>query len=240
MAKGSAAAGLSDGMGFSNRISLGYLSILALTVLTAFFVSSLMYGTGCPEITSLTGTNRPSVKYGETTYAFTRFHCYNPDRWLNARTESAIGTAGGTVTDAQDVFLGILILPPGWTMFLAIIYSLYFGMVWLYGLLGAFQGSNELTALFVQKADRYLLVNFFVFVLNLFCWIFMRIREGQNDYASNTNWACATFAGATIRWDLCGYVSAQVFFFLAFTILSFAALQTGKKFLVENGGYHEQ
>jgi len=215
--------------GFSKRFGFGLLCIIAEVALVIFFYSVILYGTGCPTVT----TTPISVKYGETLYSFTTFYCYNPSKWADPSTHSSSTVA----TNPHDIFLGLCVLPPGWTMIAGIGYFLLFGFFYLVGILGAFKSASYFTQ-FVYWSWRALIVNAVILALNAASWLFLMVREGQNDYSANPNWVCTGFA--SIGWDFCGYVSGQLGFFVAFTIINIISYQLIKYAITEAENNNEE
>jgi len=195
--------------GFSKRFGFGVLCIISVVALVIYFYSVVLYGTGCPT----TSSAPISVRYGTTTYSFSTFYCYNPSKWANPTVHSA----SNVTSNPHDIFLGLCVLPPGWTMLGGIAYSFLYGFYYLIGILGAFK-SIDYFAHFVFWSWRALIFNAVVLALNFSSWLLFMIREGQNDYTANPNWVCTGFA--QMGWDFCGYVSGQLAFFAVFTILN--------------------
>jgi len=213
--------------GFSKRFAFGLVTIVALVTLVIYFYSVILYGTGCPSISS----TPVSVKYGERTFSFTSFYCYNPAKWANPITQS-----DQNATNPNNIFLGICVLPPGWTMLAGIVYFLVYGFFYLIGLLGTFK-SPEYLAVFLYWVWRALVLNIVVLVLNSASALFFLIREGQNDYAANPTWICSGFS--QLGWNFCGYVTAQFVFFVVFTILNAVSFHLVKEAIQDAEGDDE-
>jgi len=205
----------------SPNLRVGLASLVYLIILVIFFISSVLFGTGCPSHS----TQAVTVKYGEIGYSFTRFYCYNPIKWFNPKT----GSASTNQQDPNDIFLGIFIMAPGLTMMLAIAYTFFYGLIFLLGLLAGFKGNHRMLKTFHLWVFRAMWFNLLVLIINAFSWFFLIIREGQNDYKNNANWICASFND--INWNLCGYVSAQFAFFILFFIVSLIAYMVTNQYL---------
>jgi len=222
--------GTTDFFEFSNHFVVGLTSLIFLVILVVFFICIVLYGTGCPNFT----TKVISVKYGENEYTFTRFYCYNPIKWFNPKTSSE----SSNKTDPNDVFLGIFILPPGLTLMLGLVYTFFYALLHLLGLLAGLKNNLKMMRTFNLWALRAMWLNLFLLLANAFSWFFLIVREGQNDYANNPEWICAAFND--INWNICGFIAGNFVFFIAFFILSLVSYVFSSRSITPHAKKEEQ
>jgi len=191
---------------FDTRWTLIVLSSVMDIILFVFLLSSITYGTSCPEHLS-NPISMHWVNNDTTSWNVTSLRCFNPGSWFNPSTSYKRKSP-------DSYFLGLFMMPPGMTMVLGAIYAVVLIFIYsYYGVYGMYLTRTDMKNSLKYYSLFIIILESIIVAFNLVAWSFTL----HMDSLVTPN-LCQQLADA--YFSVCDYVFGQ--FLLSIAILLFS------------------